>query len=236
MKISVAIATYNGGSYIYEQLLSIVQQLDELDEIVVSDDGSSDNTIEIIQKFQEIYSNIKLVKGPRQGVFRNFQNAILHCHNEIVYLADQDDIWVDEKVKKINKIFEMNDTISVVLHNAKILKGKELSSDRLIRKYCRGFLTNFIRSSYWGCCMAFKREFIIQYLYNPYEGIAHDQLIGLFGEWKKNTVFWDEDLIIHRIHANNVSKQGNLFQKIYFRYRLLQDFCICRWKAEHKDI
>ena len=97
MKISVAMAYYNGGTYIEEQMDSILSQLGEKDEVIVSVDGASDGSKPLLLKMSEVDSRIHIVKGPGKGVVRNFENAIRHCNGDIIYLSDQDDIWKPDK-------------------------------------------------------------------------------------------------------------------------------------------
>ena len=78
--ISVAIATYNGEKYIKEQLESILKQLNKNDEIIISDDGSADKTIEIAKSFND--KRIKIINGPKNGVKQNFANAIKNCNGK----------------------------------------------------------------------------------------------------------------------------------------------------------
>ena len=123
MKISVAMAYYNGGTYIEEQMDSILSQLGEKDEVIVSVDGASDGSKPLLLKMAEVDSRIHIVKGPGKGVVRNFENAIRHCNGDIIYLSDQDDIWKPDKVEKVNYAFS-NPEVKAVLHDAEIVDDK----------------------------------------------------------------------------------------------------------------
>ena len=94
--ISVCIATYNGAEYLREQVESILSQLEEEDEIVVSDDSSTDTTIEILQSFGD--RRIKIFKNPAKGFVRNFENALRQAQGDFIFLSDQDDVWLPNKV------------------------------------------------------------------------------------------------------------------------------------------
>ena len=115
--ISVAMATYNGEKYIKEQLESILRQLNVNDEVVISDDGSTDNTIKIVNDFKD--SRIKIICGPKKGIIKNFENAIKNCTGKYIFLSDQDDIWLDNKVNEVLNCFKSD--ITCVLHDAKIV-------------------------------------------------------------------------------------------------------------------
>jgi len=100
-KISVAIATYNGEKFIQRQLQSILEQLDENAEIIISDDGSSDNTLTVIKNFND--KRITVLRNPEKGLIKNFENALKHTTGNIIFLADQDDVWVKGKVTTMIK-------------------------------------------------------------------------------------------------------------------------------------
>ena len=76
--ISIVMATYNGEKYLREQLDSIVKYLTPSDELIISDDGSTDKTLEIISEYSSKFTFIKLINGPRMGVVKNFENALLN--------------------------------------------------------------------------------------------------------------------------------------------------------------
>lgn len=223
MNVSVAMATYNGEKYIEEQVESICSQLTPYDELIISDDGSTDSTKQIIKALSDKYGFIKLIDGPQMGIVANFSNALEKCKNEIIFLSDQDDIWCDGKVDSIKKIFQDNPHKYLVLHNASLLEG-EKEYAQLIKSYSKGVIRNIIKSSYWGCCMAFKKELIEDYI--PFDRclIAHDQIIGLISENVKGTVFLNNILIKHRVHGTNKTKKLPLINKILFRIRLMRNY------------
>ena len=220
--VSVVMATYNGEKYVREQIESIVSQLKERDELLISDDGSTDGTVCIIRTCQSRYPQIVFLRGPGKGVFLNFFHALEHCRNEIVYLSDQDDIWMPGKIEAVNALFA-DPAVKLVLHNG-VHFGKKGADRRMIPHYRRGVLKNILMSSYWGCCMAFRRSFIEKYLPVRFRGIAHDQLIGVLAEKERCSVFLDRDLIRHREHGGNLTKKRPLAERVIFRIRLFSDF------------
>ena len=98
--ISVCVAAFNGEKYIEEQILSVLRNLDSQDEIIISDDGSSDRTRRIVDDLAEKDRRIRIIDGPRKGLIKNFENAIVHSKGDIIFLCDQDDIWMNNKVKQ----------------------------------------------------------------------------------------------------------------------------------------
>lgn len=126
MRISVAMASYNGEPYIREQIDSILNQTVLPDEIVVSDDNSDDSTYSILEDYRAICKNveIKLYKNPGKGISSNFENAIRNTTGDIVFLCDQDDLWMPDKVKVIREIMETNPE-NIVIHNSFIIRECE---------------------------------------------------------------------------------------------------------------
>ncbi len=226
--ISVAMAAYNGERYLNEQLDSILIQLRENDEIIISLDPSSDNTESIIKEYCRKDSRVKLCHGPGQGVVRNFENAIKHCRNEIIFLSDQDDVWKDKKVMRVLKAFD-NPRIMAVLHDAEIVDEylKVTTKSFFQMKNCRtGIIRNIVKNSYIGCCLAFRRKSLIKVLPFPEQIPMHDQWIGILCEWFGKVEFIREPLILYRRHGDNLSdtEHASLKQMIKWRVCLLKGF------------
>ena len=100
IRISVAMVTYNGAAYLRAQIGSILSQLQEGDELVVSDDGSVDGTVGILKEYQQSDQRVRLLEGPGRGLKKNVEHAIAHTRGEYIFLADQDDIWMPDKVRR----------------------------------------------------------------------------------------------------------------------------------------
>lgn len=219
--ISVCITSYNGAAFILEQLHSILNQLSEDDEIIISDDSSTDNTIQIIETIND--RRIKLLKGNNfKSPIYNIENAIKHAQGEVLFLSDQDDIWLPNKVKETLKYVNKK---NVVMSDA-ILCDEQLNtiSDSLDtwRTYKSGFIKNLIQSRYLGCCMAFHRNKINDILPFPKNLPAHDMWIGLLSEITKDFTYLPVALIKYRRHKHNFSSVSNksnksLIYKIIYR-------------------
>lgn len=120
MTTSVAMCTYNGARYIEEQLRSIINQTVPVGEIVICDDRSTDNTIEIIEKVaKEVSTPIHVyVNEMNLGCVANFEKAIHLCKGDIIFLSDQDDLWMQDKVEVITNWFKLHPTMNVVFSDA----------------------------------------------------------------------------------------------------------------------
>lgn len=209
MKISVCMATYNGEKYIAKQLESILSQLSAGDEVIVSDDNSTDNTIDIIKSIDD--SRIKLfVNQKEKGYTRNFENALEKATGDIIFLSDQDDVWVKTKVKTmltylIDYDFVVSDNI-IVDENLRPLHQSHFE----IYKTQKGFVKNLILPRYVGACMAFKKEVLKKSLPFPSNArlCAHDYWIGLIAELYFKTYKLNEPMILYRRHGSNASTGG----------------------------
>lgn len=226
IRVSVAMATYNGEKYIKEQLDSIIINLKEEDEIVISDDGSTDNTVNIIQSYHD--SRIKLFDGPKSGVISNFENAISKCSGEYIFLADQDDIWDPKKVDIIlNNFLEDPDLILQVHDNVMVDSNLKpiCNSFFEFRKVKNGFWANIIKNSFIGCCMAFRSKLISDILPIPKDMPMHDQWIGLIALRKGKVAFIKDSLLSYRRHGDNVSefRKNSIFKMFWNRVLILKN-------------
>ena len=233
-KISVCIATYNGEKYIKEQLESIIHQLGEDDEIIISDDGSNDDTIQIIENFNDTrikifnHSPNRKTKYKFDLTTRNIENALSKAQGDFIFLADQDDIWIENKIKKIMPLFEK---YSLILHDCTIIDdSKNILHESYFKliKSKSGIINNLIKNSYLGCCMAFKRSILEKSIPFPISAIPHDIWIGLVAELKENVYFSDEKLIQYRRHENNLSpssskSNNSILFKLKYRLFILKN-------------
>lgn len=232
--ISVCMATYNGEKYIKAQINSILEQLNEDDELIISDDLSTDNTIKYIEEIND--KRIKLFfHEENHGYTRNFENALKHANGDYIFLSDQDDEWAENKVaitleelKKYN--FVVSDCVTINEKN-------EIIDESRFKTFSikKGFIRNMIKIRYLGCCMAFDRKVLNAVLPFPKNEklVEHDAWIALVSERYFNVKLINIPLIRYRRHGNNVSDGGNgkgysLINKIYRRlYRL---YCLKKIK------
>ena len=206
---SVAMAFYNGAKYIDEQIRSILDNMAEDDELIISVDDASDGSETILKNWVQNDQRIRIIKGPGKGVVKNFENAIRHCNGDIIYLSDQDDIWKPDKVEKVNYAFS-NPEVKAVLHDAEIVDENGVATGAAslfsIRGSRAGILKNLLKNSYVGCCMAFRKELIPIICPIPNEMYMHDYWIGTAAEYMGKVCFLDEPLISYRRHSSNVTQ------------------------------
>lgn len=220
-KISVAICTYNGAKFVRQQLYSIINQTLKVNEIVVGDDGSADDTMSIIEEIKNEHTEIEwniVINKPGLGCCANFDDTIKRCTGDIVFLSDQDDIWDSKKVETIVKWFVMNPQKDVVFSNASFMddNGQPFTEKRLfdvlgINTHTldvmeKGFyLEAFMQHNRaTGATMAFRKSFVL--LYNiDREAIIrkhqlHDQIIAMAAAAENKLGAIDIPLIKYRIY------------------------------------
>lgn len=209
LKISVCMATRNGEKYIGEQLASILPQLQPDDEVVVSDDSSTDRTIEIINQFFD--SRIRLFENNTffSPTF-NFENALKHATGDIIVLSDQDDIWLENKIRLIREKFRQSRSpvYLIALDGAAVDETGKIIEESLFRKIKagKGLLKNLYDNTYMGCCLAFSRELLDTALPFPQRIPMHDSWLGLLAELFGTVEFIEEKTIKYRKHATSVTE------------------------------
>lgn len=219
-------ATYNGEKYIEQQLDSILNQLSDNDEVIISDDSSVDNTVKIIKQFGD--KRIKLFENnkSRSPVY-NFENALRNVTGDIIFLSDQDDIWVKNKVHKMTMLL---DKYNVVVSDCVIVnENNEIIHDSFfkLRNSRAGLLKNIYKNSYLGCCMAFDSKILKAALPFPNKLHMHDMWIGAVAELFGKTFFCEEKLLKYRRHRSTASRTTekssySLSYKLSYRFILLK--------------
>ena len=230
--VSVCMACFNGGKYILEQLESIVNQVGQDDEIIIVDDCSSDNTIDLIRKLNDHRVKL-LINEINLGVNHSFELAIKLAKNDIIMLADQDDIWIEGRLKlMVNKFQDYQ--VLFVAGNSKYINsyGKEISpliGNLRVEDSKRSFtnLWRIFRGSapYYGCAIAFSKE--LKHLTLPFPDFieSHDLWIAKCAIAINRTLHVNEPLLFRRIHGSNASVVNRKFIfKIYSRLIFLLKF------------
>lgn len=234
--ISVCIATYNGEQYLKKQIDSILEQLGKDDEIVVSDDGSTDRTLEILEEYKD--SRIKVLHHKKNPAWTgrtaasflfasdNFENAINNSKGDIIFLSDQDDIWHKDRVSTVVPLMKDYSMVmcnfSAIDGDGKIITQKFRDTDPVSKM----FIKNLIHPPFLGCCMTLRRESLDLAMPFPSPCVGHDFWIGcLLMHLGLPYKFIMEPLHLYRMHGNNVSpayskSKNSLYFKIAYRMRL----------------
>lgn len=220
--------TCNGQAYLREQLESILAQTVQPSELIVSDDASSDGTLEIVNSFSQRspFPVAVHVNKTRLGVCRNYENAITHCSGDIIFFADQDDVWMPLKIATMLSVFERNPQCGYVFCNADLIDGhgKDIGRDlwssiafgrRQQIQYGGDKQLNVMLRRFtlaYGMTMAFRSAFRAQI--TPFEcrffrAIVHDGWVSLFltsiGAYG---IAIPDPLVKYRQHGNQLASAG----------------------------
>jgi rhamnosyltransferase len=225
-RISIAMTTYNGEKFVEKQLLSLLNQTRKADEVIIRDDCSTDKTAEIVSEFiqKNALNNWKFsVNEKNLGYKLNFYNAIKQTSGDIIFLCDQDDIWMPKKlqlmenvffehkeIKALNSSFEFMDgedkTFSVHLKkdraNNNLIRTKKLMIPEELKEIdLVSILTHNISP---GCTMAFTKCVKDIYLGKSNCKIVHDWEINFIAASLNGLYFYNVPLIQYHIHSCNV--------------------------------
>ena len=218
MKISVALCTFNGEKFIREQLESILNQSFKVDEIVVSDDASTDKTVNIIKEYQQKQPGLinLIINENTLGTIQNFENVLTATSGDLIFLSDQDDIWISTKVSETIKYFKKNPNCKLLFSDAEIINSK---GDKLNTSLWERWGFNKILQLSWNknenafksllendnkitgatICFHFSLKEKILPIKIPL-GYWHDAWIGLNAAALNGLCFTDKKLIYYRFH------------------------------------
>lgn len=224
--ISVCMATYNGAVYIKEQLDSILSQIGPEDEVVISDDGSTDATLEVIKSIGS--PCIRIVQGPRmKSPSKNFEHALAQAKGDIIFLCDQDDVWQPNKVAVMLQALK---TAACVVSDCRVVDAQlnvmEPSFYQVVRKHEGRWYNLLVRNCYLGCCMAMRREVLDKALPFPKTVPMHDIWLGNVAAFYYSLRFIPDNLMAYRRHGKNASTTSDpsvssLRQKLAYRYQIV---------------
>ncbi len=222
-------ATYNGAKYLREQIDSILVQLGADDELIVSDDGSTDETCAIIASYTD--PRIRLLHNIVHDCKWNFVYAMQYTRGEVIFLADQDDVWLPGKYTACLKALEDSDLVVT----DSIITDENLQtiypSFFKVNRSGKGILRNAIRTSYWGACMAFRKTVFEAALPFPQtNAFGHDNWLGMVAEITGKVCFIDEPYLLYRRHIGVLSNplggflhrsKRSIFVKVWDRVKVM---------------
>jgi len=203
--VSIALCTYNGEKFLAEQLDSIVNQTYSNLEVIVVDDRSSDQTLNILQSYSNQFAYIKVYENEvNLGYIKNFEKAINLCTGEFIALADQDDIWFPNKIEI--QIQEIGDN-SLIYHDSEFINSDGVSMNKkmsdVINMYQGDSFKPFLFfNSLSGHESLFRRSLIPFSLPFP-KGIFHDRWLAYTATNIGSIKYIDQSLVQYRQHENS---------------------------------
>ncbi len=215
--VAVVMATYNGARYVREQLASILNQGRLPEQIVVSDDHSSDDTIAIVREvLADFPGEVVVVSNPgERGVVANFSHALSFVSTELVALSDQDDLWHPDKLEAMTSAFaarseltllhtdaRLVDAAGVVQHGTLLQTLSMSSAERRAEHEGRAFTVLLRRNFVTGATTLFRRTLLDSALPVP-EGWLHDEWLAFVAAATGVVDFLELPLIDYRQHDGN---------------------------------
>lgn len=206
MKISIAMTTYNGGRYLPAQLESFVAQTRQPDELIVTDDCSSDNTMEILRDFAEKAPfPVKFSQNERNlGYAGNFNAALMQTSGDLVFLSDQDDVWFPEKLAEVEQLALAHPEKWAIINDVALTDGelRESGVTKLGQIRSLGLPDHeFVM----GCSVAVRRELLDVVLPVPEGYKSHDAWIMNFAYGLDVCLIHEKVLQYYRRHGKNES-------------------------------
>lgn len=212
----IILCTYNGAPFISKQLESFLIQDIKPNKVIISDDGSSDDTLSIISNFfnQKNFTNYEIISGPKKGVVNNFFFALKYAESDYIFLSDQDDIWHKEKISEFAKIAHHTDKPNLIFSDAILidenaneiapsffqyqgLTAKCLDDDSILFKNCVQGAACAINKPLRDLVLQSLKVIDVNNLY------MHDWWIALLAKYYGGCQFIDKPLIYYRQHINN---------------------------------
>ena len=224
-KIDILLATYNGSKYLHEQLDSILSQSYGNINVIIRDDGSSDNTVMIIKEYEQKDNRVKLLSDNlgNLGFVRNFEELMKNSTSEYLMFSDQDDIWYNNKVetsyKRIKAIEEKNGkSCPILVHtNSKIMNYETRTKSLFISDCAKNssFENSFFNFFVQGSTMLINGSLKREALPFSKEVYLHDRYLHLIAEFIGIRSYIDVPTMDYRQHSNNeIGSSVNVIYKI----------------------
>jgi len=233
MKLSVALCTFNGEIFLKEQLDSILNQSINIDEIIVCDDQSTDNTKQILESYKKdnpdlfkIYYNEKNLRSNK-----NFEKAIKLTSGDYIFLSDQDDIWKENKVEETLAVFKKNKEALGVFSNADLIdeNGNLISKKKSLWDSVHFFEEHIPKPIDLNKILIFRGNFLtgatlcikkdVKEFCFPFRTIEkkflHDEWFAYILSKRKSLFYSTKKLISYRLHNNQQIGVGNLNKKTF---------------------
>ena len=230
-QIDILLATYNGEKYLREQIDSILNQTYKNIRLIISDDGSKDNTVQILEEYKQKDSRVKLyIQKNNLGYVKNFEFLLKQVESNYYMLSDQDDVWTKEKVQKSFEYMKNNNAdlvfgdLEVVDKNLNTIYksfGDFMLLNNKIKKNINSYKVNYLYNCVTGCTLLSKKKFIEKILPIPKDSkyVAHDHWIALMVLVNGGKMaYMTEKYIKYRQHGNNqigTEKISHKFTDLY---------------------
>lgn len=207
-RVSVVMAVHNGDRFLAEQVASILDQLGPEDELLIVDDASSDGSAEWLASLADPRQRL-LVNATNQGIRSTFERGFAESRHNIVFLSDQDDVWMPGKREAFVKAFRRDPTVLVVLSDSELIdaEGNVIAASFMATRggFRRGWWSTIVRNRYLGCSMAVRRRLFSVALPVPATAPMHDMWLGAIGSIFGSIVYLPATYLKYRRHSRNAT-------------------------------
>ena len=220
LKVSVALCTFNGADFVGPQLASILGQSRPPDEIIVCDDGSTDATLGIVEGIANKSKTVRIIQNPsRLGFVKNFERAVQQTTGDVIFLSDQDDFWLPQRIETMMAPFLESPRVGLVYCDAQLTdaslrpirgtvfgcrKDIGIQNSRSARELVRG-----VDIGISGCMMAFRSS-LKEYVLPISDSWGHDHWIVFISHALMEVRPLPETLMYYRRHERNHGFDANL--------------------------
>jgi glycosyltransferase involved in cell wall biosynthesis len=226
-RVSVALCTHNGARFIGAQLRSIFEQTLLPDEIIVSDDDSTDATLEIIKREAAEHPDARITltileNSPALGVTRNFEEALSACSGDLVALSDQDDVWHPTRLEAMVSVFDSSRDVDLIFSDARLVDAENealgetlfaglgiTAADKAMISSGSAFAALMKRNLVTGATVMLRRELVDRARPFPASWV-HDEWLAVVAAATGSVRLLDQPLIDYRQHGANVIGAGSL--------------------------
>ena len=225
--VSVVMAVYNGERFLAPQVESVLSQLRPHDELLIIDDASTDGSPRWLAQLDD--ARVRIVRQPgNAGVLKSFEAGLGSARHSLVFLCDQDDVWLPGKRDAVVAEFEHDPRVLIVVSDAEVIDAHDHVVAPSFMATRHGFKGRFrhtlVRNRYLGCAMAVRRELIDAALPIPVGVPMHDMWLGSLGSVLGQVRYIDRPLIRYRRHGGNLSpsQRQPWLRMVSWRWALLR--------------
>lgn len=227
MKVSVIIAIYNGRKYIEQQLDSILYQTVKPDEIIIVDDNSTQKSRDIINRYMRENKDIYFFENNKNlGVVQTFRMAASKASGDIIFLADQDDIWEKNKISRFIEVFDTKNT-HLVASEYRLIDGNGDKIKKINIKTKRSQYVPFKKivkgNIFPGCTMAFNKNIKAHFLELSADCYIHDWYIAIIAAQDRKFYYINDRLTNYRIHDNNTIGLNRSLSPMYSKNERIEN-------------
>lgn len=248
-KVQILMSTYNGEEYLKEQIDSILRQSYPNIELLIRDDGSEDRTREILKQYEQENKHVKVIYGENKGVNGSFFTLVENCDADYIAFADQDDVWLPEKIQVAVTRLEKIKEPALYACNKILIDGKDnIIEENNKKQKIPSFSNALVENICTGCTIVMNRKLTdLVKKHIPHHAVLHDWWCYLLAAYAGTVIYDENAYILYRQHGNNVvGATGNIIDRIKFNVhyilknrgklrKQLEEFQSCFHEDEKKD-